>query len=269
MKDSLQEHLIRADGLKEFGVVRVLIHDNDLSRPTTSKGCIELRMASWYYVSGNRIDGGTLRVGMTNHTQFKGWENFRNEFGVIENNHTSRLYINVRPGTKHVVIRNNVVRKDDLWGINVENIEKGSDHVRKTEDVRIERNTVVSMGRTGSFLRMHGAAKDIVVTDNLYVAPNLKLDGGGSTFAVHATGGMNSFRQISGNVWPDLPGTPRQDGLNYYGSEPISSAGFQNKDEWERLPQVWNDTYQNVTLTDTYQVKIGAAKVGASLQKAA
>ncbi|CAA9431390.1 MAG: hypothetical protein AVDCRST_MAG64-3514, partial [uncultured Phycisphaerae bacterium] len=208
------------------------------------------------------------RVGMTSFTHFKGWERFKNEYGVLENNDTKGLFINVRAGTKHLAIRNNVVRKDNFWGIQLENIEKGVDHVRKTEDVRIERNTVVSMGTDGTFLRMHGNAKDVVVKNNLYVAPNLKLDGS-EAYAVHVTGSMNSFREISGNVWPALGGSAKQDGLNYVGPEPVNAGGFQNGTEWERLAQVKNDLYQNVKLDKTYQAKIGTAKVGSSLQKAA
>jgi hypothetical protein len=75
MTGSQQEHLIRSDGTQGTGVSRVLIHDNDLSRPNNIKGSIEMRTATWFYIAGNRINGGTLRVGLQDidKHQFPDW----------------------------------------------------------------------------------------------------------------------------------------------------------------------------------------------------
>ncbi|MDB5295974.1 MAG: hypothetical protein JWO31_1957 [Phycisphaerales bacterium] len=269
MTDSQQEHLIRSDGSDGKGLIRVLIHDNDLSRPSNRKGSIELRMSSWFYVSGNRIDGGTMRVGLASYNAFAGWQKFKCENGVVENNQTNKVYFNVRAGTKHLAIRNNVVQVNDYWGILLENLDGGYDGVRRTEDVRIERNTVVTTSATGSFLRVHGNATGVVVKNNLYVAPNLKLNGAGAASAINLTGDMSTFKEISGNVWPDLATSGKQDGINYAGDEVVAASDFMDEDEWEALPQVWGDTYKNVKLSGSYQMTVGTKKVGASLSKAA
>jgi PKD repeat protein len=272
MTGSQQEHLIRSDGTQGTGVSRVLIHDNDLSRASNRKGSIEMRTATWFYISGNRINGGTLRVGLQDVDKhiFPDWASWKTENGVVENNVTQRVFINVRPGTKHLAIRNNVVRIDDNWGIQLENIEAGYDQVRKTDDVRITNNTIVSMGTSGSFLRMHGHATNITLTNNLFIAPNLKLDGSDG-FAVDVTDkDLSAFKTIQQNVWPSLAGTSRQDGVNYVGGENLAAGGFKSPIEWENLPQVKGDIYRNVAPNnDGYEIRIGGFRAGSSLQKAA
>ena len=274
MVNSQVEHLIRADGSDGKGVIRVLIHDNDLSRTVANgKGTIELRTASWFYVSNNRIKGGTLRAGLQaiDQKQFPNWAAAKTEYGVIENNVTEKVYINIRPGTDHLAIRNNVVNIDDFFALQLECIEAGYDHVRKTEDVRIERNTVISMGSTGKFLRVHGKATGIVVKNNLYVAPHLDLDGSGRTAAmsISAASDLSGFTEISGNIWPDIDGTSKQDGLHYIGPDLPTRTGYKDADAWEALPQVKNDAYRNVTLGNGYQVRVGAVTAGSSIAKAA
>jgi hypothetical protein len=73
MLHSRTEHLIR---VTEPGVTRLLIAYNDLYRPTTGKGSIELRNANWYYVSDNVVDGGSVRVGPQEQDphQFPNWK---------------------------------------------------------------------------------------------------------------------------------------------------------------------------------------------------
>jgi hypothetical protein len=272
MTDSQQEHLIRADGTQGTGVTHLLVYDNDLSRPSNKKGSIELRTATWFYVSGNRIKGGTLRVGLQNviKEKFPNWATWKTENGVLENNVTDRVFINVRPGTKHLAIRNNVVKIDDWFAIQLECIESGYDQFRKTDDVRIDHNTVVSLGTTGSFLRLHGHATNVTLTNNLYVAPNLTPTGAGTTFAVYVTDkDLGGFAKISGNVWPAVAGTAKQDGLNYVAGGPLSAGGFKTKTEWEDLPQVVGDAYYDASVTGAYQIVLGGKSAGSSVQKAA
>ncbi len=273
MTNSQQEHLIRADGTDGVGVVRVLIHDNDLSRPTNKKGSIELRTASWYYVSGNRIKGGTLRVGLqdVDKATFPDWAKWKNEFGVLENNVTDKIWVNIRPGVKHLAVRNNVIKVDDWWAISVEAIEPGYDQVRKTEDVRVERNTVINQGTTGSFLWLHGTAKAVRVVNNLFVAPNLRADGTGHAFGIQVTAAdLSSFSTIDGNVWPDVALSGSQDGLHYVGNGVAVTSGFKSEVEWDKLKQVGNDAYKTVSTSGgTFQVSVGSLRAGATVQKAA
>jgi PKD repeat protein len=272
MTGSQQEHLIRSDGTQGTGVSRVLIHDNDFSRPSNRKGSLEMRTSTWFYISGNRINGGSLRVGLQDVDKhiFPDWAKWKTENGVVENNIVKNVYINVRPGTHHLAIRNNVVQMDNSWGIQLENIEAGYDQVRKTDDVRITNNTVINNATSGSLLRLHGHATNITLTNNLFIAPHLKLDGS-DAFGVDVTDhDLSAFKVISQNIWPSLNTTSKQDGLNYIGSEGVSAWGFKSANEWESLPQVKGDIYRNVALsTNGYSTRVGGFRAGSTLQKAA
>jgi hypothetical protein len=169
----------------------------------------------------------------------------------------------------HLAIRNNVVQIDNNWAIQLENIEPGYDHVRKTDDVRITSNTVISMGTRGSFLRLHGHATNITLTNNLHIAPNLELDGSGA-FAVDVTDkDLSAFTEISHNVWPALQTSNRQDGVNYVGGDGLQPWGYKNTQEWELYPQVKGDIYRNVAVGTGFGTRVGGFRAGSSLQKAA
>src|SRR5205823_10126820 len=121
--------------------------DNDLSRYSNSKGSIELRTAQWFYVSGNRISGGTLRVGLPEEDKVlhPEWASLFTGNGVVENNNVDKnVFFNIRPGVQHVAFRGNVLRVDNDKAILMECVKDGYDQVRKTDDVRIYNNTVIN-----------------------------------------------------------------------------------------------------------------------------
>ncbi len=250
MTNSCQEHLIRCS---EPGITRLLIAHNDLSRPNNGKGSIELRNANWFYVAGNHITGGTMRVGpqAVDQGQFPHWREVKCTWGVVEDNRLDRIFLNVRLGTEHVVYRNNIIRQDgsgQTWAMIVECRLQGFDEVRKIIDLRIERNTAINPGVKGQFVLVGGAPVSLSVLRNLYVAPNLgakrsadpSADGPGSgqascLFSFEPT--LEGFKRVEGNVWPDGPG-----GVQHFGKADHDRA------EWVTLPFVKADTFQNVTL---------------------
>jgi len=48
-----------------------------------------------------------------------------------------------------------------------------------------------------------------------------------------------------------------------------TTEGHQTTDEWNALPHVGTDTFENVSLTDSYQIMLAGAKVGAAMKLAA
>ncbi len=265
MKDSRQEHLIRTSNA---GVTRLLVANNDLSRPNNGKGSLELRAANWFYVTGNHINGGTLRVGMRELDLNPAWAAEGTNWGVVENNHTEKVFINIRPGTKHLAVRNNVVKVDGLDAILIETCKPG--FTEKTDDIRLESNTAVNMGQAGSFLRVNGHATNVEVNNNLYVAPHLAATGGGSAGAVYvADADLSGFREIAHNVWPSTALTRNQGGLNYVWSSWGDTRGYRTPQQWESFSQVHDDAYQGVD-PDVYQVTLtNGVTAGSSLKLAA
>ncbi len=252
MTNSTQEHLIRSDG---NGVTRLLVEDNDLSRPTQDKGSLELRIARWFYVAGNRIAGGTLRAGMGNATD--------TSWGVIEGNETWNIWLNVRPGVQHLAFRDNVVNWDQGSTLILET-QYGTSP-REIADVRFDHNTIISTSGTSRFLKLDGPAQDISVTNNLQVAPILVWAGEGAGAVIVEGSDLSSFSQISNNIWPQLSADARMAGDNYLwpvSGDPVQ--GYRSNADWARFPQVHNEQYENVDLSgDVYSITLNGVTAGA------
>ncbi len=255
MTDSTKEHLIRTSGT---GVQRLLIEDNNLSRITPVKGSLELRTASFFYVTGNVVNGGTLRIGLPNgpDSYFSGW-------GVVQNNETYKIFTNIRPGVQHVTLRNNVFNYSQGTEICLET--QGSYNKPEITDIRIDHNTLIDDSTYCKFLQVDGAVSGVSVTNNLMIAPNIlwKGDSSGAVYVMAAD--LSGFTQISDNVWPLMPATSRQAGDNYlhptWGYVP---GGFVPNATWDKLPQVQNEQYSNADLSpDVYDMTLNGTTAGA------
>ena len=252
MTNSTQEHLIRTDNT---GVTRLLIEDNNLSRPTQDKGSIELRIATWFYVAGNSINGGTLRMGLGNNSP--------TDWGVVEGNETWNIWLNIRPGVQHVAYRDNVMNWDQGSALILET-KYGSAN-REIDDIRIDHNTVISDSNSSRFLLLDGPAQDISVTNNLVVAPNLVWAGEQAGGVVVDASNLSSFTSISNNIWPQIPSGSQIAGDNYLW--PVSgdpADGYMSNAQWAKLPQVHGEQYENVDLSgDVYGVSLNGVTAGA------
>lgn len=265
MTNSTQEHLIRTDG---SGVQRLLIEDNNLSRPTQNKGTLELRVASFFYVSGNVINGGTLRLGLPdgggaevagagNTPVFSGW-------GVVQDNETSKIFVNIRPGLQHVAIRNNVFNYDQA-GSEIVIDPTGTVGNPQIQDIRIYNNTLIDTSAYGDFLEVLGSSPTgISVTNNLMIDTNEAWNGvGGGGIYVEATN-LDSFSAISNNVWPKMPASNPQPGDNYLATSIDLTSGFVSNTAWNQLPQVHNDQFENAILNpDVYDTTLNGVTAGA------
>jgi PKD repeat protein len=255
MVNSTREHLIRSSG---SGVHRVLIEDNNLSRPTNAKGSLELRTASWFYVRGNRIDGGTLRVGLPD-----GVTPTDTRWGVVEGNETFKFFINIRPGVQHLAFRDNVIHYDDGAMIIMET--ETALVPRTTSDIRIDHNTAMSESNVGKFLKIDGPAVNVAVTNNLFVAPNIQWVGEESGAVFVAGANLGDFSEISNNIWPKMPSNSLQPGDNYlWPAWGDIKDGFQTAQQWSAQPQVHNEQYANADLSgDVYDMTLNGTTAGA------
>lgn len=236
MKHSRQEHLIRTSGA---GVTRLLIAHNALSRPNNAKGSIELRRAEWFYVTGNTITGGTMRVGPQEQDQQRepNWANIKCKFGVVEDNRIEKVFVNFRLGTEHVILRNNLIAYESGEAILVECVKEGYDQVRKIIDLTIEKNTAVNSGTKGKFLKVNGHAEGIALRGNLYVAPKLTTENVQSCAVDVRDKDLSGFTAIDANVWPAVNGPVYR--LN---EQPLTAP------QWNAAKQVGEERQANVQL---------------------
>jgi len=236
MKHSRQEHLIRTSGA---GVVRLLIAHNAMSRPNNAKGSIELRRSEWFWVTGNTITGGTMRVGPQEQDQQRepNWEQIKCKFGVVEDNRIEKVFVNFRLGTEHVVLRNNLIAYNDGEAILVECVKEGYDQVRKIVDLTIENNTAVNTGTKGKFLKVNGHAEGIALRNNLFVAPKLTTENVQSCAVDVRDKDLSGFTEIDHNVWPAVNGP-----IYRLQEQPVTAQ------QWNGTPQVGDDKQVNVQL---------------------
>ncbi len=239
MKHSRQEHLIRTSGA---GVVRLLIANNNLSRPNNAKGSIELRRSEWFWIANNHINGGTMRVGPQEQDQVREpkWEEIKCKYGVVENNRMEKVFVNFRLGTEHVTLRNNSVSYNEGELILVECIKEGYDQIRKIIDLSIENNTGIDTGTKGKFLKVNGHAEGIAMRNNLFVAPKLSTSDVQSCAVDIRDKDLSGFTEITGNVWPGVSGP-----IFRLQEQPVSMQ------QWNSAPQVGDDKAGNVQLTAT------------------
>jgi hypothetical protein len=258
MLHSHQEHLIRAT---EPGVTRILIAYNELSRPNKIKGCIELRMASWFTVAGNYIHNGTLRVGPQEQDkgQFPLWKEYKCEWGIIQDNRLEQLFLNVRLGTYHVIFRNNVIRidakpgaarpEDGDWAMIVECEKPGYDDVRKIQDLRIEHNTILNLAGHGYLLFLHGKPMSMTLRNNVYITGNQPGTAGG----IYTTSAELSGVDVQNNVYPANRG-----GTHFIAKQPFDHVGWQRGvGKNERFGAVPFDADDNVPLETGAGAKLG------------
>jgi hypothetical protein len=255
MRHSRQEHLIRAS---EPGVSHVLVAYNDLRRNGQGKGSIEFRDADWFYVASNYLNSGTLRVGPQEQDKAAtpNWESIKCEWGVIQDNRLDELFFNVRLGTYHVVFRNNVIRNvTEDWSIIIACEKQGYDQVRKAADIRIAHNTVIHQGEKGMFLFVQGTPVDLVVQQNVFIAPNLKP--GGSNAGIYATRSLDGFARIEGNIFPTGQG-----GMHRVNGTQTERPAWQGhaKVKAERYGIVPVDQDDNVPLQSNAGAKLGSDK---------
>jgi len=186
---------------------------------------------------------------------------------VIEDNNLTDTQIYIKSGSHHVIADNNVIKFDNDKAIVVDGHDAQD---RSVNDVTIINNTAVNMGTKGNFLSLKGAATNVVMKDNLFIAPNLVVGAYGTADVYANTTDLSSFSEIDGNVWA-IPGTITKwanSGINYVGTT-YTSEGHETSTDWNALPQVGTDTFENVSLTDSYQIMLGGAKVGAAMALAA
>ncbi len=219
-----------------------------------SKGCIEMHVGSYGYVVNNSVTGGDIRTGPLGlwgepSTDTTSW-------CKIEDNQLTGTFVLEEAGSQHTMIDNNVFYSNSGADIT---ISGENSQGMESSDVTIINNTAVSKGTGGNFLAVTGPATGINLTNNLWVAPNVQLGHYGAAAVSDANSGLSDFTKIANNVWPDASG----------GSASEVGSAFLTAQQWNSLPQVQTDVFEDVTLGNTYQVSLGTLIAGANVPLAA
>lgn len=273
--NSVSQHCIRIGGASRINVAY-----NDLSNVSSnrsgvsydiSKGTITVHTVDYAYIAGNELTGGDLGfgpLGQADGFTDTNWQTARSRYGVIEDNHSHGALIHIDHGSEHVMVRNNVVERNDSQGFRVEGFN--TSYNRGVVDLTIMNNTVLNNGTTGRFLWVQGAVDGIKLKDNLYVAPRLVTGAGGSAAVYVSQSSLSSFTEIDGNIW-NVPAQVLNyaDGGYMFVGSTYSTSGHLTPTEWNAMSQVGDDYYRNITLGTSYQGTYAGHTAGSSLARAA
>jgi PKD repeat protein len=266
--NSTREHILRLVSLTEVTIEnntftnldRSSVDGNDLS-----KGCIEVHRGAYEWIADNSVTDGDIRIGplgLWGESPTSSTDN-----AVIEDNQLTDTMIYVMAGAHNAMIDGNVINNTTGQAIVIDGEDSSG---RISSNITIVNNTATTTGTSGNFLMVDGWATGITLTNNLWVAPNIKLGSNGTAPVYVNYASLGGFTLIGDNVWPDpvSAGTWAQGGINFVGSS-WASSGYQTPAEWNAQPAVEADTFENVTLDGSYQITAASQVAGAPMKMAA
>jgi hypothetical protein len=262
--DSRYQHVIRS-----AGVDRMLIAYNDFANPYSDSGIMKatlnIHKGNYLYIAHNTLNDGKVCVGPLGEKDGMADMAGRTNWVVVEQNDIHSP-IRIEHGAEHVMVRNNLIDYDGAAAFQVEGFN--TTYQRGSSDLYLVHNTVLNSKETGSFIQLLGPVDGITMTNNLYIAPNLKPGEFQAAAVTVCESDLSSFRLISDNVWPAAKGMAyAQGGINFIGKA-MQSAGYQDPAEWEALPQVKHDQFKSYTIGSSYLVSLGGITAGADLKAA-
>jgi PKD repeat protein len=267
--NSTRQHCLRVGTLN-----RLLLAHNDFTNldrrkaevnpdpDDTAKGCATLQKGSFFYVTDNHFRFGGVGVGPLGGKDGARDPGARTTFAVIESNHLSEGPIVVNPGSVHVVIRNNFIRRHGWLGLDVRGTDPAKNDAgvpyfdRPIEDISIVHNTVVNTDSGTAFAGFfHMTDKvpqgTITLKNNLFVAPRLEVGWGQRGVLYIEAPDLRHFASISGNCWTmPLRNSWVPGAWMYVWPAWSDKKGYLTPQQWFAFPQVQGDVFETVTLDD-------------------
>lgn len=259
-----------AHGLRAAkGYDRLLLAGNDLTN-TAGMTSLKLHDGRNVYVTNNHLTswldveigplGGKdgIACNPTDYTTQ------RTQWVVFDANTVSGdAAIDVHHRSEHVMLRNNVLKRDGKPLINIDGYDQTFQ--AGVVDVTIAHNTGINNGDKGNFLYVLGDSQpnhsaQITLVNNLYVAPRL-MTGAYQTAVVYvAAWDLDSFREVRGNVWPAAATNAYAHGGYFYVWPSWSNIqGYKTAGTWSTYDVVSGEKYQNVLLDGQYRPVAGTA----------
>jgi PKD repeat protein len=251
---SLHEHNVRLADAE-----RVLIAHNDLA--CHPKRTIWAMLGRHAWIGRNRLREGRLTIG-PNFAVGSPAERFRDV--VIDGNlieYTgAESAVEIEPGAERLSLRNNVIRSE-ASAIEISSFDDRM--TRGCRDVRILNNTAVNTGRSGRFLDCGSGVAEVLVANNLYIAPELETGSYRTAVIFVLARDLGAFTTIRDNLWP----VPRRfawvpEAYHYVWDQWSSAGGYQTPEQWAQRPQTARDEYERLALDEAFRPPAGSAADG-------
>lgn len=265
--NSTREHIFRCSSQETERVLMAFnTFDNKSRRGVDpddyNKTTINLRAGRYFYIVRNELDHGAIATGASDSMP----DEFAAQYIVMQANRIHATAIEIYANTWDMTIVNNLLDQENSEQIRI----TPTDPAFPTRDVRhinITNNTGINTSDKGKFIKLTGPAADgaVVLANNLYVAPNLAPGGNFAAGVEVQDNDLSSFAFIGTNVWPaPVPRTSANGGVNFV-SKLLSTVGYLTPQQWGDTGVVYNDSFQKIELSDTYQVYVNGIFVGSSL----
>ncbi len=240
---SLHEHNIRIGGAQ-----RVLLAHNDFTN--LQKTTIWLMQGEDLFVRNNTLNEGQLAIGPDhNGPPTASLRRCVVEANVLDKRQDSmHAGVKIKAGAEHVYVRNNLVLTTGHSTFEVTEYLASMD--RSCQDIRIVNNTGINNG-SGRFLRVGADNGQLVVANNLYVAPEMETGSNSQAIMFILDDDLGSFSMIANNCWP-VPQVFEWvgDGYHYLWPTWSEAEGYRNIDEWADLSLTEGDVYENIVLDE-------------------
>jgi len=232
--NSTGESLIRVGAPGATGVNVSYNNLTDLKKAT-----IVFQAGSFGYASHNVCNDGPVGCGPLASTQFENdpvARAYRWTWAEFTDN-TLYVPVMVDPGSINVLIQGNISYRDNWGAVLINGYNTLFD--TEAENITITGNTAINNGTTGNFLQVQDEASGlnatgIVLTDNVYIAPNLTPGTeGAAVVVVDGQTTLSAFTDISGNIWPQTKWTSGAGyGEMYLGPIWLGHAGYLTESQW-------------------------------------
>jgi hypothetical protein len=252
--NSTRQHNIRSGGTDRFAIVynklTNLSREGKGDNADVAKGTIVAQKGSYAYAAYNELrgpvgvgplgqkDGLADKAGRFNHAAFEG------------NQILSGGTIDVHHGANNITLRGNVNYVDS--GAPAFKVEGWSNsYGRGVSDIVIDHNIAITQFETGQFLWLLASVDGVTLTNNVYVAPNLKAGSAGTAAVYVAQSDLSSFNSIDNNTWPSPSRSNgfARGGIAFVGTS-YTSENHKTPTEWNSLGKVGDDQFTDVGMNN-------------------
>jgi PKD repeat protein len=234
---SSSQHILRLGGCD-----RCLIARNTITNNTNST--IWSMLGAHVYIADNTLSSGRCIVGPNAAV---GSSADRFQWAVIENNHMSNEGFGTTAGAEHVMIRNNVIERNDGSCITIDGYLASMN--RTSSDVRVVNNTGINTATSGRFLNIGTDVQSVLVANNMYSARNLQTGSyqSANVFLMDSDMSGVTFRN---NLWSNPAATLWGNGWHYYWPYWSDVNGYKTPSQWAANSQVTGESYRTFTAND-------------------
>ena len=242
--NSTREHAIRAAIFTNINISYNTLsnldrRNSDGDAGDFSKCSINVQRGSYAYVADNDVHDGPISIGPLGGGDGANQKEMRFYHGVIEGNTVENTQIIVQHGTIGTTIRDNLIDFEGESALIVRGWDE--DYGRGTVDLVIDHNVAIDHLAKGRFLELTSHTDQTVLTNNVFIAPNLTPNYYAAAALYIWETNVSSFKTINGNVWPTAENGKLAGSPMFLGNAYVSSA------TWNDVAGVGTDRVEDVS----------------------